>query len=45
MNGERKYVGVVRVKGETLPRDELERGRDRYFGLKNVRTHLTDATV
>ncbi|KAF9053916.1 ribosomal protein L27 [Hymenopellis radicata] len=45
MNGERKYVGVVRVRGETLPRDEMERGRDRYFGLKNLNAPLADAAV
>lgn len=36
MRGERKYVGVVLNRGETLPRNESELGRSRYFGLVNL---------
>ncbi|KIY63050.1 ribosomal protein L27 [Cylindrobasidium torrendii FP15055 ss-10] len=45
MRGERKYVGVVRVKGEVLPRDVAERGRDRFFGLANLRTQVEDSAT
>ena len=33
MRGERKFVGVVLNRGETLPRDDTTLGRSRYFGL------------
>lgn len=36
LRGDRKYVGVVSVRGEKLPRDEESLGRDRYFGLTNL---------
>ncbi|KAH7926626.1 hypothetical protein BV22DRAFT_969285, partial [Leucogyrophana mollusca] len=35
LRGERKFVGVVLTRGETLPRDEVALGRSRYFGLVN----------
>ncbi|PBK78370.1 hypothetical protein ARMSODRAFT_1010956 [Armillaria solidipes] len=40
MLGERRYVGVVQTRGEKLPRNEEEFGRDRYFGLKNLRAPI-----
>lgn len=36
MRGERKFVGVVLTRGETLPRDETELGTSRHFGLVNL---------
>lgn len=33
LRGERRFVGLVLEKGETLPRDETARGRSRYCGL------------
>jgi large subunit ribosomal protein L27 len=36
MAGERKFVGVVLERGETLPRDEAAHGRSRYCGLVNL---------
>lgn len=35
LRGERRFVGIVSTRGETLPRDETALGRDRYFGLVN----------
>ncbi|KAG6376206.1 ribosomal L27 protein-domain-containing protein [Boletus reticuloceps] len=36
MRTERKFVGVVLVRGEKLPRDEAALGRSRYCGLMNL---------
>jgi len=36
MRGERKFVGIVLNKGETLPRDEKNLGRSRHFGLVDL---------
>ena len=36
MFGERKFVGVVLNRGETLPRDEATLGRSRHFGLVDL---------
>ena len=36
MRGERKFVGVVLNRDETLPRDETTLGRSRWFGLANL---------
>jgi len=36
MRGERKFVGVVLNRDETLPRDETTLGRSRWFGLVNL---------
>lgn len=33
---ERKYAGVVLNRDEKLPRNEVEHGRSRYFGLVDV---------
>jgi large subunit ribosomal protein L27 len=32
----RKCIGLVLNRGETLPRDEAEFGRSRYFGLSEL---------
>ncbi|KIY43448.1 hypothetical protein FISHEDRAFT_53692 [Fistulina hepatica ATCC 64428] len=34
--GERKFVGVVLHRGETLPRDEREHGRSRFCNLIQI---------
>ncbi|KAI0028163.1 ribosomal L27 protein-domain-containing protein [Vararia minispora EC-137] len=36
MRRERKFVGVVLNREDTLPRDETSLGRSRYFGLVNL---------
>lgn len=36
MRADRKFVGVVLTKGEKLPRDDIDLGRSRYFGLVDV---------
>ncbi|TFK55063.1 ribosomal protein L27 [Heliocybe sulcata] len=36
MRGERKFVGVVLHRGDTLPRDETTLGRSRYFGMVDL---------
>ncbi|KAG6817789.1 hypothetical protein H0H87_003197 [Tephrocybe sp. NHM501043] len=36
MRGERRFVGVVRHRGEILPRNEAALGRSRYCGLVNL---------
>lgn len=33
---ERRYIGIVRERGEKLPRDESSRGRSRYFGYVDL---------
>lgn len=33
---ERRYIGIGRERGEKLPRDEANQGRQRYFGLVDV---------
>lgn len=33
---DRRYIGVVLHRGETLPRDEAALGRSRYFGFLEV---------
>jgi large subunit ribosomal protein L27 len=35
-HGDRKFVGIVFNRGETLPRDEKTLGRSRYFDLVNL---------
>lgn len=45
MRGERKFVGVVLTRGEKLPRDEIELGRSRYFGLVNLEQTQSPSTV
>jgi large subunit ribosomal protein L27 len=36
---ERRYIGIVRERGEKLPRDEATRGRSRYFGYVDLTGH------
>lgn len=42
MRTDRKFVGVVLTKGETLPRDDTNLGRSRYFGLVDVNNTAVD---
>jgi large subunit ribosomal protein L27 len=35
-HGDRRFVGIVLNRGETLPRDEGTLGRSRYFDLVNL---------
>jgi len=41
----RRFVGVVLNRGETLPRNETETGRSRWFGLVNVGTQSQTSTL
>ncbi len=36
MSKTRRFVGLVLQRGETLPRNEVEYGRSRYFGLVDL---------
>jgi large subunit ribosomal protein L27 len=35
LSGDRRFVGLVLERGQTLPRDEAAFGRSRYCGLVN----------
>lgn len=45
LRGERKFVGVVRERGEVLPRDDVDLGRSRYCDLVNLNSPTPQTLV
>jgi large subunit ribosomal protein L27 len=45
LRGERKFIGIVLSRGDTLPRDETTLGRSRFFGLVNLNGGVNEAAA